>query len=291
MATNQSEHEGFREIKYEDSRQALVEKRQIEIFRGLSQERYEDLKKSDPQEAERYAGNKIQVYLKGSDWPLLEGRKSREAATVSLGMDGVRKEWNHYRELLEERGLDAWPLLEQQRDYFEEQIGQAEEELEQIPPVFPKDPAATLEEKAAKEIRQVVVHARMLFQRKLHVLRKVMRQWALTRHVPELTTEEVQSMAGATPHRREQADKICIALSRHLKEHDGEYPYSDRGEPFRGSLELLYEWGTDFIEANGKKTVYRALRRTHLLPLGNQGDSTQLLDCLTAMKARAEDIQ
>lgn len=98
--------------------------------------------------------------------------------------------------------------------------------------------------------------------------------------------------ADATPHRQEQAANLCRALADHLKENEGQYPDEpEHGEPFCGSLEQLYSWGTDFIKADGSKSVYRALRDTGLLPLGKQGDSTRLSKCLENMKDYAKDIQ
>lgn len=268
-----------------------TEQRQIRAMWEGRQEDYEDLKESDPQEAERYAETFIEAHVASSDWPLLKDRESLEAVNEIMGVYGVQKEWKHCRKLIEERGPDAWPLLERQRDYFEEQIRKAEEELEHLPFATSQDPTATLEKKAAHKIGETVRYARMVFQRKLHVLRKIMRQWALTRHVPELTDEEAGAMAGASRHRKKQADKLCCALADYLEAGDGSHPHSESGEPFNGSLGVLYDWGTAHIEADGTKTVYRALLETGLLPLGNQGDSSRLPECLENMVEHAKNIQ
>jgi hypothetical protein len=89
---------------------------------------------------------------------------------------------------------------------------------------------------------------------------------------------------------RDRADKICRALVRYLDEHNGEYPQAECGEPFNGNLTNLYEWGAGLIDASSQ-TVQRTFTNTGLLPVGPQGDSTRLPECLNRMEQRGQDIQ
>ena len=122
------------------------------------------------------------------------------------------------------------------------------------------------------------------------VLRNVLYQFEVFGQVPEkLPVEDLQQVEGSEDERN-RADEICRALVRYLDEHNGEYPQAECGEPFNGNLTNLYEWGADVINASSQ-TVQRTFANTGLLPVGPQGDSTRLPECLNRMEQRGQNIQ
>ena len=121
-------------------------------------------------------------------------------------------------------------------------------------------------------------------------LQNVLYQFELRGKVPEKLPEgDLQQVEGSEDE-RDRADKICHALVRYLDEHGGEYPQAECGEPFNGNLTNLYEWGAGLVDASSQ-TVQRTFANTGLLPVGPQGDSTRLPECLDRMEQRGQDIQ